>query len=274
MKGIQVRWLRRLWNRASPSNPATSIEMVADIYTEVRRCTVMLYPHSLTNNQGYASLQCAFSFYNISVTSPTSQHILQPFRRFIYATAHSPTLPLLHLRHCSFSNPSLASPTSQALHVIHLASRPCDLVPWLCVRGPWHPHSLWAFMSCNGDAFIFTWILTIFKKVAVTFINCATTWILVKYLYWWKKLATCYLSFINPNLHIVNTVSNLIILYYYLNQMAYYFDLWNKYWDMKKNITFFKLSTLKTQFTDKMIYFRINNSSCSSRFNNFCLSIG
>ena len=33
----------------------------------------------------------------ISVTSPTSQLILQPFRRFTYVTAHSPTLPLLHL---------------------------------------------------------------------------------------------------------------------------------------------------------------------------------
>ena len=51
--------------------------------------------------------------------------------------AHSPTfpslylrhnsfskLPSLYLRHSSFSNPSFASPTSQALHLIHLASRP------------------------------------------------------------------------------------------------------------------------------------------------------
>ena len=37
---------------------------------------------------------------------------------------HSPTLPLLHIRHSSFSNPSFASPTPQALHLIHLASRP------------------------------------------------------------------------------------------------------------------------------------------------------
>ena len=35
------------------------------------------------------------------------------------------TLPLLHLRHSSFSNPSFASPTSQVLHLIHLVSRPC-----------------------------------------------------------------------------------------------------------------------------------------------------
>ena len=69
---------------------------------------------------------CSFS--NVSVTSPMSQLILQPFRRFIYVTAHSPTVPLLHLRHSSFSNPSFASPMSQALHLIHLASR-----PWLVV---------------------------------------------------------------------------------------------------------------------------------------------
>ena len=64
------------------------------------------------------------SFYNLSVTSPTSQLILQPFRRFTYVTAHSPTFPFLHQRHSSFSNPSFASPTSQALHLCHLASRP------------------------------------------------------------------------------------------------------------------------------------------------------
>ena len=64
---------------------------------------------------------CSFS--NHSVTSPTSQLILQPFRRFTCVTAHSPTHPLLHLRHSSFSNPSFASPTLQALHLIHQASR-------------------------------------------------------------------------------------------------------------------------------------------------------
>ena len=31
--------------------------------------------------------------------------------------AHAPIFPLLHLRHSSFSNPSFASPTSQALHL-------------------------------------------------------------------------------------------------------------------------------------------------------------
>ena len=74
---------------------------------------------------------CSFS--NHSVTSPTSQLILQTFRRFTYVTAHSPTLPLLHLRHSSFSNPSFASAASQALHLIHLASRP------LICSGIWGP---------------------------------------------------------------------------------------------------------------------------------------
>ena len=59
------------------------------------------------------------------VTSPTSQLILKPFRRFTYVTTHSPILPLLHLRHRSFSNSSVASPTSQTLHLRHLANRRC-----------------------------------------------------------------------------------------------------------------------------------------------------
>ena len=65
---------------------------------------------------------CSFS--NLSVTSPTSQLILQPFRRFTYVPPHSPTIPLLDLglRHSSLSNASFASPTSQALHLINLAS--------------------------------------------------------------------------------------------------------------------------------------------------------
>ena len=39
--------------------------------------------------------------------------ILQPFRHFTCVTTHSPTLPSLYLHHSSFSNPSVASPTSQ-----------------------------------------------------------------------------------------------------------------------------------------------------------------
>ena len=51
------------------------------------------------------------------VTSPTSQLILilQALRHFTYVTAHSPTLPSLYLRPNSFSNTSVASPTSQLI---------------------------------------------------------------------------------------------------------------------------------------------------------------
>ena len=63
---------------------------------------------------------CRFTY--ITCTSPTSQLILliiRPLRRFIYVTAHYPTLSSLHLRHSSFSNPSVASPTSHPLHLCH-----------------------------------------------------------------------------------------------------------------------------------------------------------
>ena len=100
----------------------------------------------------FLSLHLSHSlFSNPSLALPTSQLILQPFPHFTYVTAHSPTLPSLYLCHSSFSNPSLAlpmsqlilqpfhcftqvtahsstlfpSPTSQALHLFHLASRPC-----------------------------------------------------------------------------------------------------------------------------------------------------
>ena len=43
------------------------------------------------------------SFSNLSVSSPTSQLILQPFSRFTYVTAHSPTLLPLLLRQRFFA---------------------------------------------------------------------------------------------------------------------------------------------------------------------------
>ena len=55
------------------------------------------------------------SFANPFVASPTSQLILQPFRCFTYVTAHTPIFPLLHLCHSSFFNHSVASPTSQLI---------------------------------------------------------------------------------------------------------------------------------------------------------------
>ena len=77
-------------------------------------------PHSTTqlhytNSYTYSHPNLC-SFCNLSVTSPTLQLILLPFRRFTYlTTAHYPTLPLLHLRYSSFSNPSVALPTSQLI---------------------------------------------------------------------------------------------------------------------------------------------------------------
>ena len=55
------------------------------------------------------------SFSNPSVALPTSQLIPQPFCCLTYVTAHSPTLPSLYLLHSSFPNPSVASPTSQLI---------------------------------------------------------------------------------------------------------------------------------------------------------------
>ena len=55
------------------------------------------------------------SFSNPSLALSTSQLILQPFRCFSYVTAHSPTLLSLYLRHSSFCNLSVTSPTSQPI---------------------------------------------------------------------------------------------------------------------------------------------------------------
>ena len=89
------------------------------------RCDVREVSESLENEQSsqmqrYTAeliLQPCRHFTYVTSHSPT-------LRRFTYMRSHSPTLPLLHLRYSSFSNPSSASPTSQALHIIHLASRP------------------------------------------------------------------------------------------------------------------------------------------------------
>ena len=48
----------------------------------------------------------------------------RPIRRFTYVTVHSPTLPSFYVRHSSFYNSSVASPTPQALHLRLLPSRP------------------------------------------------------------------------------------------------------------------------------------------------------
>ena len=63
------------------------------------------------------------SFSNLSVTSPRSQLILQPFRRFTYVTAHSWTLPLL--TYVTTHSPTLFSLLlRQRLNLRHLARCP------------------------------------------------------------------------------------------------------------------------------------------------------
>ena len=78
-------------------------------------CDVGKVMERLENELCYDYNYELYSFSNLSVTSPTSQLILQPFHPFTYITAHSPTLPLLHLRHSSFSNPSNVLPTTQLI---------------------------------------------------------------------------------------------------------------------------------------------------------------
>ena len=53
--------------------------------------------------------------HNLKYTAGKNAVILQSFRHFTYVTTHSPALPSLHLYHSSFSNPSIASPTSQLI---------------------------------------------------------------------------------------------------------------------------------------------------------------
>ena len=66
----------------------------------------------------------ALSIGEVAERLEMSRAHIQLSRHFTYLTAHSQTLPLLHLRHNTFSNPSFAFPTSQALRLRHLVSRP------------------------------------------------------------------------------------------------------------------------------------------------------
>ena len=97
-------------------------------------CDVGEATESLENELCYDYNYELCSFSNLPVTSPTSQFILQPFRRFTYVTAHSPTLPLLHLSHSSFSNLSVTSPTSQLIlqPFIALPTSQLILQPFRC----------------------------------------------------------------------------------------------------------------------------------------------
>ena len=115
--GKATEWLENEQMSCDVGKVTERLEMSCDVGEVTER---------LENELCYDYYYELCSFSNLSVTSPTPQLILQPFRRFTYVTSHSPTLPLLHLRHSSFSNPCFASPTSQALHLIHLARCPCS----------------------------------------------------------------------------------------------------------------------------------------------------
>ena len=116
-------------------------------------CNVGQVPMTWVKQRKGCRMSCdvgGASFSNSYIASPTSQLILQPFRRFTYVTAHSTSLPLLHLRHRHFTyvtahsptlpplylrhssiySPSGVSPTSQALHLRHNSfSNPCAALP-------------------------------------------------------------------------------------------------------------------------------------------------
>ena len=79
--------------------------------------------HSSFSNPSVAPRHSSFS--NPSVPTPTPQLILQPFRRFTYATAHSPILPL-------FTYVTAHSPTLLSLLLRH---RLFTYVTWRAAYG-------------------------------------------------------------------------------------------------------------------------------------------
>ena len=83
-------------------------------------------------------------------------------RRFTYVTAHSPTLPPLHLRHSSFYNPYVASPTSQALH---LPRRYFTYVTWRAARCPIAKSSFNEILRLQLFAVGATWCETFFSRI-------------------------------------------------------------------------------------------------------------
>ena len=109
---------------SSFSNPSGAL-LTSQLILQRFRCFTYVTAHSPTLPAHYLRHS---SFSNPSGALLTSQFILQRFRCFTYVTAHSltlpllpyvtahsPTLPALYLRHSSFSNPSVPSPTSQLI---------------------------------------------------------------------------------------------------------------------------------------------------------------
>ena len=106
-----------LWRRWSDRKVGEWTELIdIDIYSRAHSPNFHHFTYVTTHSPTLPSLYPRHnSFSNLSIASPTSQLILQPFPRFTYVTTHSRTLPFLHLHHSSFSNPSLALTTSQLI---------------------------------------------------------------------------------------------------------------------------------------------------------------
>ena len=102
-----------LWNelkrRWSDGKVGEWAKLIVIVIAELILQTFSRFTYVTANSPTLPSVYLRLSsFSNPSVASPTSQLILQPFRSFTYVTVHSPILPLLHLRHSSLSNPSVA----------------------------------------------------------------------------------------------------------------------------------------------------------------------
>ena len=122
--------LREFCSFSNPSVTSPTSQLILQTLPSLYLCHCSLSNPSVISPTSQFNLQ---PFFISSAHSPThpSLHLrhssfFKPFRRFTYVTAHSPTLPLLHLCHSSISKPSLSPHTSQTLHLIHLASRPCS----------------------------------------------------------------------------------------------------------------------------------------------------
>ena len=168
-----------------------------------------------TPENGYWVSCATSSFSNLSITSPTSQLILQPFRRFTYITAQSPTLLLLHLHHSSFSNPSFVSSLSQALHLIHLASRTCPLNLYSCSFAIYLMIKLAVFAIITG----FSQWYPLFTGLSIN-----SKWLkaqfLIMYIHCTKSIQYMYVC------------SNAIPLHYYVLRVLHKADRWHWVWSI------------------------------------------
>ena len=77
--------------------------------------------------------------------------ILQHFRHFTYVTTHSPTLPSFYPRHSSFSNPSVASPTSQ--YILELILQPYPHFTYVTAHSPNLPSLYLCHSSFSNPSF-------------------------------------------------------------------------------------------------------------------------